>query len=99
MSHHDLSNSVSALLDAGARLVSTVPVHEESGGEIVWDGEVHVFELDGHPDADRCYAWSHPTDDGKERIVTVLGVPPIDSPEAAVRAAIVQEWRERQGED
>jgi hypothetical protein len=55
---------------------------------------VDTFDLEGHPEATRCYAWSHITHEGKTRYVAVLHVPPVDSPQAAVRAAIVQEHRE-----
>ena len=43
----------------------------------------------------RAYAWAHESDAGGRRYVAVLHVPPVDSPRAAVRAAIVQEARER----
>jgi len=45
----------------------------------------------------RCYAWAHLEDDqsGKQQVVTVLHQPPVDSPQKAVQAAIVQEARER----
>jgi hypothetical protein len=26
----------------------------------VWDGIVHVFKIDGHPQARKAYAWSSP---------------------------------------
>ena len=39
-----------------------------------------------HPKAKRCYAWSF--EDGKQtRSVTVLELPPVDSPEIAVKVA------------
>jgi hypothetical protein len=48
-----------------------------------------------HPKAKRCFAWSH--NDGKgdsdERFVTVLEIPPVVSPETAVKVAIVAEVR------
>jgi hypothetical protein len=60
-------------------------------GEMVWMGTVEVFGLVGHPKASLCYAWGHaPHDTGNEvRIVTVLGVPPVDSPRKAVQVSIV----------
>jgi len=59
-------------------------------GHTIWDGKVENFELTGHPKAKRCYAWGfYPDEKGKEmRIITALGIPPVDSPLAAVRAAI-----------
>jgi hypothetical protein len=60
----------------------------------VWDGVVQVFDLIDHPEADRCYAWSHAVDDSdRRRFVAVLHKPPVDSPQAAVRAAVAAEYR------
>jgi hypothetical protein len=56
---------------------------------LFWDGEVEVFELIAHPDAKRCYSWSYQDDDGKEQFTTVLGVGPVVSPQAAVKAALI----------
>jgi hypothetical protein len=64
------------------------------GEQLVWDGTVHVFDLAGHPKANRAYAWSHSLDGGpKRRFFAVLGIPPINGPRDAVRAAIVAEAR------
>ena len=65
-------------------------------GETIWDGIVEVFELHGHPKAEKVYAWEHDTDDPQhpKRQVTVLHIPPVTSPETAVRAVIVQEYRD-----
>ena len=43
--------------------VETVPVKETFKGQTVWEGEVEVFDLHGHPDTHRVYAWTHVTDD------------------------------------
>jgi hypothetical protein len=65
----------------------SVPVVEMFGQQTVWEGVVESFALIGHPKAKRCYAWSF--QDGKEpRYVTVLEIPPVESPQTAVRAAI-----------
>ncbi len=71
---------------AKAQFLYREQVVEEFEGETVWEGEVLVFILSGHPSATICYAWEV---DG--RVTAVLGEPPIDSPLAAVRAAIVAE--------
>jgi hypothetical protein len=68
--------------------VETVPVTERFNGELVWEGEVQVFELVGHPKAKRAYAWSHETDGGKRRFVAVLGLGPVVDAVTAVRASI-----------
>jgi hypothetical protein len=71
----------------------SVPVHEIFNGKTIWQGEVEVFDLTGHPKAKRCYGWSHPEgDDNKgERFVAVLEIPPVRSPETAVKIAIAAE--------
>jgi hypothetical protein len=70
-----------------------VPVHEVFRGQTVWKGEVEVFDLQGHPKAKRAYGWSHPEgpDDKGERFVTVLEIPPVTSPETAVKVSIVSD--------
>ena len=78
--------------------VEAVAVHETFQGEVVWDGVVQVFEVD-RPDASRAYAWSYETDAGKRRCVVVLAVPPVDSPAAAVRAAIAAQHKKGPGID
>jgi len=80
--------------------VETVPVKETFEGKTVWEGDVEVFDLHGHPSATRVYAWAHETDDpdNPKRHVTVLHVGPINSAVAAVRAAIVQEFRDAETE-
>ena len=66
-------------------------MHEVFRGETVWEGDVEVFDLTGHPKAKRCYAWSHVdgADDDDERFVAVLEIPPVESPVTAVRLQIV----------
>jgi hypothetical protein len=54
-------------------------------------------DLAGHPDRDpRLCLWSSPIEGStKRRFVAVLHQPPVDSPQAAVRAGIVAESRNR----
>jgi hypothetical protein len=78
--------------------VESVPVKEALEGTTAWEGVVEVFDLIGHPTAVRVYAWSHDTGDpaNPTRHITVLHSPPIRSPEEAVKAAILQEFRNRE---
>lgn len=73
--------------------VESVPVVEEFNGETLWQGEVEVFDIRGHPKANRAYAWGHATgeNDQARRYVTVLELPPVDSPQTAVKAAVASE--------
>ncbi len=70
-------------------LQARVPIRLEFGGETAWEGEVLIFDLLDHPTAQLCYAWSYRTRAGRDRTVTVLHQGPVDSPRAAVRAAII----------
>jgi hypothetical protein len=91
----ELGEAIRHLHGATAKHAKSVPVKESFKGETVWDGVVEVFTLSGHPRTNIVYAWSHDTDNPKKpkRHVTVLHIPPVVSPETAVRAAIVKEFR------
>lgn len=90
----DLKRIVEKLHGCPASLIENVAVIEKFGEKTVWSGMVSVFAITGHPQADKCYAWSSPIEGStKRRYYTVLHVPPIDSPEKAVRASIVQDYK------
>jgi hypothetical protein len=74
--------------------VESVPVKETFQGKTVWEGVVEVFDLANYP-VPRVYAWAHKTDDPQYPIrhITVLHRHPIQSAKDAVKAAIVQEFR------
>jgi hypothetical protein len=77
-----------------AMFVQSVPVMEKFEGKTVWKGIVHVFELAGNAKATRAYAWSSPIKGStNRRFFAVLHTEKINSPVAAVRAAIVAEHR------
>jgi hypothetical protein len=88
-----LVDAIRDMHDCEATWVESVPVHEVFQGATVWEGEVQVFDVAGHPTATRCYAWSHATEGTKRRFYAVLHVPPVDSPAAAVRASVVADAR------
>jgi hypothetical protein len=91
----ELKDVIRKLHGVDSAHVQSVPVKEVCKGETVWDGIVEVFDLKNHPTAARIYAWAHDTDDPKKprRHVTVLHSAPVDSPESAVRASIIQDYR------
>lgn len=91
----ELKTVIRRLHDAEASHVESVPVKEIFKGQTVWEGVVEVFDLVGHPTAQRVYAWAHETDDPNKPIrhVTVLHLHPIKSAQDAVRVAIMQEAR------
>jgi hypothetical protein len=88
-----LQVAVSQLHNCGAIWRETVPVHEVFQGKTVWQGDVEVFDLHGHPKAKRCYAWSHLDGamDERTRFVAVLEIPPVESAVTAVRVQIVKD--------
>ena len=86
-----LKNAILKLNGCRSKYVETVTVsqpfvsfYKNTG----WQGEVAVFEVYGHPNARRAYAWSSMVDNEQTRYVIVLEVPPVSSPETAVQAAI-----------
>ena len=78
-----------------ATFAQTVPIRETFQGQPVWEGVVHVFDLDGHPQATRAYAWSSAVEGSdRRRFYAVLQLGAIRTPLDAVRAAIVAEHRQ-----
>ena len=60
-----------------------------------WDGLVHVYDLQNHPQAKRVYAWSSPIAGGsKPRYFAVLHMGQVTGPVEAVRAAsaAIRKW-------
>jgi len=80
------------LHNCDAKYVETVPVVEQFQGETIFQGDVEVFDLTGHPKATRGYGWGYTTtESGGRRYFTVLELPPVTSPQTAVKAAIMSE--------
>jgi hypothetical protein len=88
-----LKQAVESQHGGTATFVQSVPLREMHGEQLVWDGVVNVFDLAGHPKANRAYAWSYEIGDGRRMFFAVLHAPPITGPRDAVRAAIVAEAR------
>ena len=83
-----LRDAIKHLHGVDSKWMESVPVVEKFDGKIVWQGEVQVFFLMGHPTAKRCYAWSHEADGGRRRFVAVLEAGPVVDAATAVRASI-----------
>ena len=90
-----LQMTVEHLHKCSARHSHTVPVHESFQCQTVWQGEVEVFELIGHPKAKRCYGWSQAEgpDAKDERYVCVLEIPPVMNSITAVRLQIDEDFK------
>jgi hypothetical protein len=76
---------IQQLHKCGAVWIESVPVHEVFRGETLWQGNVEVFILSGHPKAKRCYGWSYGE---PEQFITILELPPVDSAQAAVKVGV-----------
>jgi hypothetical protein len=63
---NELKQAVESQHGGTARLVSVEPVKVVYQGKTVWEGGVHIFDLEGHPRATRAYGWSSPIE-GTER--------------------------------
>ena len=88
----ELKDAIRATHGCESLHVESVPVKEIFEGDTAWEGTVEVFDLVGHPKANRAYAWSYRDGDETKSIV-VLQITPVDSPEAAVRMAIAAQGR------
>ena len=100
VSKESLEKAILDLHGCKSTWVESVLVKEVFEGETVWEGVVQVFDLIDHQKAKRCYAWSHSLEGSKKRrFFAVLHQGVVDSPEKAVRAAIVrdQSYHEIQG--
>lgn len=71
--------------------VETVAVREVHEGLVVWDGDVEIFDITGHPKTTRVYAWSYEAVGTHRRHEVVLGIPPVDDAVTAVRVAILSD--------
>lgn len=84
--------AVEKAAECPATHLESVPVVEVFRSQVVWEGIVETFSLTGHPKAKKAYGWSY--QDGKEtRYVAVLEIPPVTSPNTAVRAALAAQSR------
>ena len=89
-----LCNAIESQHGGRAVFHSIEPVDEHHNGQPVWQGQVHVFDLEDHPKATRAYAWSSPVEGSdRRRFYAVLHLGGIRSATDAVRAAIVAESR------
>ena len=83
----DIQRAVERASECKAEHVESLAVVEMFRGKKAWEGIVEAFNLIGHPKAKRGYGWAY-QDGGETRYVAVLEIPPVDSANTAVRAAI-----------
>jgi hypothetical protein len=91
-----LQQAIRDLHGCESQYLETVPVIEAFQGKIIWAGDVEVFQIRGHLKAKHAYAWAQlsGTRDQETKYITVLEFPPVDSPQAAVKAAIMSQIKD-----
>jgi hypothetical protein len=89
-----LQQAIRDLHGLDSKHLRTEHVREMFRDKVAWEGDVEVFVV-SHPRAGLAYAWEHETDEGNRGFVAVLGVPPVNSAQDAVRAAIAAEEQKR----
>jgi hypothetical protein len=87
-----LKDAIRAMHGCESLHVESVAVKEVLEGQTAWETKVEVFDLVGHGQAKRAYAWNYRDGDQNKRFV-VLEIPPVDSPESAVKVAIASKAR------
>jgi len=91
-----LQQAVEGLHNCKAVYKNKTHVTEKFKGELVWDGDVYIFALKNHPKAKLAYAWSSPVEgSNKTRFYVVLHLPPVESAKDAVRASIVNDYKQK----
>lgn len=83
-----LSEAISQMHECKCSHFGTEKIKEEHDGKVVWEGEVEIFQLEGHADAKVAYGWGWEDDDKEIQYIGILNVPPIESAADAVKAAI-----------
>jgi len=76
--------------------VETAVIKERYDNRVIWEGVVETFQLDWHATAKRAYAWVRPQNAGENpepEYTIVLGLPPVNSAEDAVKVAVVNHLR------
>jgi hypothetical protein len=86
----NIQKAVEKAAECPAKHLESVTVVEGYQGEMIWAGVVEIFALEGHAKAKRAYGWQ--IGNGPDaKFTAVLEIPPVDSPNTAVRAAIAAE--------
>lgn len=87
-----IQNAIEKLHNCRATHSASIPVNDVFRGQTVWQGVVEIFTVD-HPKARRCFAWE--IDGEPKDWVAVLEIPPVESPETAVKAYVVSLGRKK----
>lgn len=90
-----LKSAVEGLHNCAANFKEKTYITETYEGETVWDGNVYIFNIEGHSTAKLCYEWSSPiTGTDQQRFYAVLHQDPVKSAQDAVRASIISDVKD-----
>jgi hypothetical protein len=90
----DLQNAIRATHGCESRWEASIRVEDKFEGKTAWSGIVEVFSLIDHPKAKHAYAWTH-REGNQDKTTVVLKIPPVDSPQSAVKVAIASKERQK----
>ena len=83
-----LTSAIKQKFSCEAKHLKSAWVKEVFQSKTAWEGLVEVFELKDHPTAKQAYGWCFEVKK-KVKFATVLGLPPVESPETAVKTYLV----------
>lgn len=91
----ELSKAISSAHGCSCSHLSSEKIEEAHEDVGVWEGNVEIFELQGHPEAGVAYGWGWQDDDGKVHYIGVLKTGNVESASDAVKSAIAsgQLWQ------
>lgn len=89
-----LKLTIEHLHSCSATWRDTVPVHEAFNGKTLWQGDVEIFDLAGHPKAKRCYGWTYGE---PEEFITILELPPVTDAQSAVKVGVSYQIKKERG--
>jgi len=84
----NLSKAITAMHKCRCSHFGTEKVKEEFQGKDVWEGDVEIFQLEGHSQANVAYGWGWMDEKEEIQYIGILNLPPIESAKDAVKAAI-----------
>ena len=91
-----LQQAVEKLHDCRSIFSHTEHVHETFQDQTVWEGTVHIFDLEGHATASVAYAWSDEAKGSERRhFYAILHDGPVQSATDAVRAFIAEAYHSK----
>lgn len=68
--------------------LALIKARREHPGQVVFDGNVEIFQIEGNDQANVAYGWGWDAGSGEIDYIGILHVPPIESAREAVKAAI-----------